>query len=96
MQIDTDDMVTATEMNRNASRYLTEISDGNRNMFVVMKDNVPTACIVGLERMKQLQQLEEREQDLKLLALSLVRVATDTGERHDLDDIIAELGIEED
>ncbi|MDF3316492.1 type II toxin-antitoxin system Phd/YefM family antitoxin [Rhodococcus sp. C3V] len=94
MQIDSKDIVSATEVNRNISRFITEASDGRT--FVVMKDNKAAACIVGPEAMERLQCVEERERDLKLLALTLVRVGTDSGERHSLDDVIAELGIDED
>lgn len=34
--------------------------------------------------------------DRKLLAVALARVAIDAGERHSLDDVVAELGIDED
>lgn len=100
MQIDTNDMVSATEVNRNVSRLISEVGCGR--MFIVMKDNVPTACIVGPQRLEELQrleariaELEEMERDMKLLALSLVRLSTDTGERFSLDDVVAELGIDE-
>jgi hypothetical protein len=38
--------------------------------------------------------LEERESDLRLLALGLARELTDSGVRHALDDFITELGLD--
>ncbi|WP_137724131.1 type II toxin-antitoxin system Phd/YefM family antitoxin [Prescottella subtropica] len=94
MQIDSNDIVSATELTRDLSRVIAEAGDGRT--FVVMKNNSPAACIIGPEQMERLQRLEEAERDLKFLALTLVRVGTDSGRRHSLDDVVAELGIDED
>ncbi len=93
MRIDTNDMVSATEVNREAARFISEAQAG-RN-FVVMKNNQPVAWIVGPDAMERLQQVEEDQLDLKLLAVSLVRGMTDTGERYSLDEVASELGISE-
>lgn len=57
---------------------------------IIAKNNRPTAALVGIGR---LQEIEDREENLALLALTLVRTATDNGNRTDLDDFIAELGL---
>lgn len=43
--------------------------------------------------MEELDRLDERESDLRLLALAQVRALNDNGVRHSLDDVLAELGI---
>lgn len=65
---------------------------GGRDV-IVSKNNRPIAALVGIER---LQQLEDREENLALLALALTRMAADSGNRTDLDDFIDELGLADD
>ena len=43
--------------------------------------------------MEELDRLDERESDLRLLALAQVRALNDSGVRHSVDDVLAELDI---
>jgi prevent-host-death family protein len=90
MKIDEKEMVSATDAARNPSQLFREAAKGHR--FVIITNNTPTAAVVSMEQYRELAELEEREEDLKLLTLTLVRIATDRGRRHDLDDVIAEFG----
>lgn len=92
MRIDTRDMVSVTELGRDLSRHVNDAHDGRT--VVVLKNNQPAAALVSPVEMERLQELDEREEDLRLLALAVVRLATDTGERIGLDDLAADLGID--
>jgi prevent-host-death family protein len=90
MKIDEREMISASEAARNPSQLFRAAAEGGR--FVIITNNTPTAAVVSMEQYRELAELEERREDLKLLALALVRVATDRGRRHNLDDVIAEFG----
>ncbi|MDZ7933088.1 MAG: type II toxin-antitoxin system prevent-host-death family antitoxin [Rhodococcus sp. (in: high G+C Gram-positive bacteria)] len=92
MNIPTSNIISITDATRETSRIVTEASDGQS--FLVMKNNRPVAGIVSPEMMDRIQTLDEREQDLRLMCLALIRTATDNGARHALDDVAAELGID--
>lgn len=92
MRINTEDMISVTDASREVSRLVAEAMDGRT--FVVLKSNKPAAVIVGLEQMERLQRIDDMEQDLRLLSLALIRSMTDSGERHDLDDVAREFGID--
>ena len=90
MMIDHRDVVGVTELANCSSRLVAAAADGRD--VIISKNNRPTAALVGIGR---LQDLEDREENLSLLALALTRIATDNGNRTDLDDFIAELGLTE-
>ena len=92
MRINTDDMISVTDASREVSRLVAEAMDGRT--FVVMKANRPAAVIVGLEQMERLQRIDDMEQDLRLFSMALIRTVTDSGERHDLDDVAREFGVD--
>lgn len=52
------------------------------------------AAVVNIDSMDRLQRLDELEDDLRLLSIALVRAAADSGRRYDLDDVLAEAGID--
>lgn len=58
MLIDTDDLVSVTELARNLSRYVTHASQDGRRV-VIMNNNVPTAAIVGMGDLQRLIALEQ-------------------------------------
>jgi prevent-host-death family protein len=94
MKIDEREMISATDAARNPSQLFREAAKGQR--FVIITNNTPTAAVVSMEQYRELAELEERQEDFRLLALTLVRMATDRGARHDLDDVIAEFGYTDD
>lgn len=88
MMIDHRDVVSVTELANCSSRFVTAAAAG-RNV-IISRNNRPTAALVGIDC---LQQLEDREENLGLLVLALTRMATDNGNRTELNDFIEELGL---
>lgn len=88
MRIDTRNIVSTTE----AGRTLGAILARNETVLVV-KNNTPTAAIVPIGEMERLEDLDERESDVRLLALAYAREITDAGVRHSLDDVLTQQGI---
>ena len=91
MLTDTRDLISITDASRSLSRLAAEVQEGRT--LVVLRNNEPAMAMVPMSQMEDLNRLGERESDLRLLALALARVLTDSGVRHDLDDVIAELNI---
>ena len=90
MMIDHRDVVGVSDFASNVSRLINDAASG-RSVFIA-KNNRVTAALVGVDR---LQELEDREENLALLALAVTRMATDSGNRTDFDDFVAELGLTE-
>lgn len=93
MLVDTKQLVSVSDVSRNASKLIRAAHDEDRT-FVVMNGSTPTAVISGLDRVDRLNRVEELEEDLRLTAITVVRMLTDDGARHDLDDVAAEFGID--
>jgi prevent-host-death family protein len=92
MRIDLADLISVTDANnKGVSKLVNEASEGRQ--FVVLRNNKPTAAIVGVDKLERLGQLEELQDDMKLLAITLARTVTDSGERISLEDAAASLGI---
>jgi antitoxin (DNA-binding transcriptional repressor) of toxin-antitoxin stability system len=91
VEINIGDLVSVSEANSSLSKLLSEAHEGHTKL--VMRNNKPVAAIVSPEAAERLARLDEFEDDLRLLALALVRMLTDDGVRHDLSDVAAEFGI---
>lgn len=91
MMIDHRDVVGVTELSNSSSRIVAAAADGQN--FIISKNNRPTAALIGIDR---LQELEDREENIALLALALTRLTTDNSNRTNLRDFINELGIADD
>lgn len=95
MNVDTRDLISVSEAsNRGVSRLISDAESGRPQ--VVLRNSKAVAAIVDIGCMDRLQRLEDLEDDLRLLSIALVRSAADTGRRHDLDDVLAEAGIDPD
>ena len=82
--------LTVTEASRlGVSDLVRRASQGND--IIVERHGTPMAAVVGVARF---QELEELEADLRSAALVLARLATDNGERVDLDTVIVSLGFD--
>jgi len=57
--------------------------------IVVTRRHQPVAAVVGIQRLRE---LDDAATDLRDLALVVVRTATDTGARTSLDDVLAAFG----
>jgi prevent-host-death family protein len=90
VHIDTNDMISISEVSKQGiSKLVNEASEGRE--FILIKNNKPAAALVGIDKLERLQRIEE---DVKLLTMAVVRVATDNGERVSLIDAAARFGID--
>lgn len=95
MNVDTSDLISVTEAgNRGVSKLVSDAMSGRPQ--VLMRNNKAVAAIVNVENIDRLQRLDELEDDLRLLSITLIRAAADSGRRHELDDVLAEAGIDPD
>jgi prevent-host-death family protein len=87
-RIDTADLISISEANKlGVSGLVREAEEGHEQ--VVLRNNKPVAAVVSMERLEQLQRLEE---DLLDVALASARMLTTGPARHSLDDVLAQLG----
>ena len=95
MKVDTRDLISVSEANtRGVSKLISDAEDGRPQ--VVLRNSKAVAAIVDIHTMERLQRLDDLEDDLRLLSIALVRSAADSGRRYELDDVLAELGIDPD
>lgn len=87
-----DRLVPATEFSKNPAPFIERASDGEQ--IIILKNSRPAAVIIDVATSRRLENLDTLEDDLRLLAVTLVRAATDNGRRYELADVIAELGID--
>jgi prevent-host-death family protein len=92
MRTNTRDIVSVSDAAKNFSRYASEVAEGRS--IVIVRNNEPTAALVPLDRMDRLDKLDELEEDLLLWGIALARTITDSGERHSLEDVAAEFGVD--
>jgi prevent-host-death family protein len=92
MRTTTESLVGASEFGRSPGKMLQRAENGER--IVILRNNKPTAIIIDVNTADRIARIEELEEDMKLLVASMVRLATDSGRRYDLDEIAAEFGIE--
>lgn len=93
MRIDTRDIVSISQASRSFGQIAKDVADDGRNR-VVLKNSEPTVAIVPMRTMDKLSRIEELEEDVRMLAIAVVRSLTDSGARHDLADVAAEFGID--
>lgn len=92
MKTDTRNMVSVTDISKNPSQYIAEAAGGRT--LLVLNRNRATVAIVPIGEMERLQDLDEREEDLRMWALAIMRTATDTGERRSLAEVAARHGFD--
>lgn len=93
MNVDTRDLISITEAStKGVSKLVTDAENGRPQ--VLMRNSRAVAAVVNIDSMDRLQRLDELEDDMRLLSIALVRGAADSGRRYDLDDILAEVGID--
>lgn len=92
MRTATESLIGVTDFSRSPSSALQRAEKGER--IVILRNNKPSAIIIDVKTAERISRLEELEEDMKLLAASMVRIATDSGRRYELDDVAAELGID--
>lgn len=93
MRVNTRDLISVTEASkRGVSKLIGRAQNGRPQ--VLLRNSEAVAAVVDIECMDRLERLDELEDDLRLLSIALVRSAADSGRRYDLDDILAEAGID--
>ncbi len=93
MKVDTRDIRSASHVGRNFGAVTDEVEAGRT--IVVVKNNRPVGVVAPVSVMEQIDVLDEREEDLRLLALALVRMsAAPEPVLHDWNDVAAEFGID--
>ena len=92
MKIAVPDIRPVSQVGRNFGAVTAEVEEGRS--ILVVKNNRPVAAVVPPETIERLDEIAEREEDIALLVLSIIRMNTHQGIIHDLDDVAAELGID--
>jgi prevent-host-death family protein len=87
-RVDTEDLISITEAAQAGISSLVRAAEAGREQ-IVLRNNKPVAAIVSMERLEQLQRLEE---DLIDVSLAAARMMTTSGNRYSLDDVIEQLG----
>jgi antitoxin StbD len=93
MRTHTENLISITELSKNTSKIISAAADDGEPR-VILKNNKVAAVIVSADDIERISAVDELAEDLQLWAAALARTATDSGERHDLDDVLAELGID--
>ncbi|MDR2702818.1 MAG: type II toxin-antitoxin system Phd/YefM family antitoxin [Cellulomonadaceae bacterium] len=91
MRIAVPDIRPVSQVGRNFGAVTDEVEAGRS--ILVMKNNKPVAAVVPPEMLEQLDAISEREDDIALLVLSLIRVTTNHRPMHTLEDVAAEFGV---
>ena len=92
MKVDTRDIRSATQVARNFGQITDEVESGRT--IVVVRNNAPVGVLAPVSLLERLDAVDEREEDLRLLGIALVRVNTSDGVLVELDELAAELGID--
>jgi len=83
--LESENFLSVTEANRRGiSKLVSQAEHGQE--FVIGRNSVPAAAIVGIERLSQIQR---REEDLSDLLLATARILTDDGNRTPFDDVLS-------
>ncbi|MBA2451102.1 MAG: type II toxin-antitoxin system Phd/YefM family antitoxin [Chloroflexi bacterium] len=86
--VDTADLISISDASRlGVSALIREAEAGHEQ--VVLRNNKPVAAVVSMERLEQLQQLQENLIDVSLAA---ARMLTTGPGRHALDDVLTQFG----
>ena len=82
--IDNKDILSVTDASKRGVSGLVADAESGRDV-IIARHSTPIACVIGVDRFGELQQAQE---DLHDLALVMVRLLDDDGERYSLDDVM--------
>jgi antitoxin (DNA-binding transcriptional repressor) of toxin-antitoxin stability system len=86
--IDTDDLISVSQASKiGLSKLLNDAANGHDR--VVLKNNRPVAAVVNMDRLTELQRLDEDLADVSILTARLLLA---TNERVSLDDVLDRFG----
>jgi prevent-host-death family protein len=86
--VDTADLVSITDASKAGLSALVRAAEEGHEQ-IVLRNNKPVAAVVSIERLEQLQRLEDELLDVSLVA---ARMLTTGAERVSLDDVLARFG----
>lgn len=92
MKVDTRDIRAASQVARNFGQVTDEVEAGRT--IIVVRNNVPVSVVAPMALLERLDAIDEREEDLRLLSLALVRSTTSDGDLVELDELARELGVD--
>ena len=87
-RIDTANLLSITDANRLGISQLVHRAEQGLEP-VLLRNNKPVAAVMSMERLEELQQLEE---DLLDISLTTARMLTTEATRHTLDDVLNQFG----
>lgn len=94
MNVDTKNLIGVSEASsKGISKLVADVEDAG-DAWVILRQNKAVAALVNIDCMDRLDRIDELEDDLRLLSIALVRSAADSGRRYDLDEVLAEVGID--
>lgn len=67
------DYISATVLSKKTAHTLDSLSNGEREKFIILKNNTPKAILMSVEAFEA---LEEELEDLRLTSLALARIQT--------------------
>ncbi|HZU14493.1 MAG TPA: type II toxin-antitoxin system prevent-host-death family antitoxin [Chloroflexota bacterium] len=86
--VDTRDLISISEANKlGVSGLVREAEQGHDQ--IVLRNNKAVAAVISMDRLDELQQLED---DLMDVSLVLARMMTAGTQRHSLDDVLNQFG----
>lgn len=87
-RIDTRDLISISEANRlGVSGLVREAESGHEQ--ILLRNNKAVAAVISVERLDELQELEDALVDV---SLAVARMLTTGPDRHSLDDVLARFG----
>ncbi len=86
--IDTSDLISISDASKLGVSGLIRQAEQGRDR-VVLRNNKPVAAVISMERLGQLQELQEELLDISLVA---ARMFTTSEQRHSLDEVLFQFG----
>jgi prevent-host-death family protein len=87
-RVDTQDLISISEATKLGVSGLVREAEAGHDQ-IVLRNSKPVAAVVSMERLEELQRLEE---DLTDISLAVARMLTTSSRRHSLDDVLAQFG----
>jgi hypothetical protein len=87
-RVETSDLLSISEANKLGISGLARMAELGRE-HILLRNNKPVAAVMSMERLEQLQQLEE---DLLDISLTTARMLVTSPMRHSLDDVLSRFG----
>jgi hypothetical protein len=94
MRVDTNDLISVTEASaQGVSKLVSDAEQGRPRVF--LRNNKPVAMMVDMATAERVERLDELEDDLRLLTIALIRVATTSGRTYTFEEVLDRYGITE-